>query len=65
MLKDDHEHRKGNDRFYGFAVDVIQEIANDRHFTYEIYIVHDGNFGSIKSNGEWDGIVGEILSGVS
>lgn len=64
MLKRDHISRKGNDRFQGFAVDLIDEIARMLDFEYEIYLVHDGNFGSKKSNGEWNGMIGELLAGV-
>ncbi|XP_025087345.1 glutamate receptor ionotropic, kainate 3-like isoform X1 [Pomacea canaliculata] len=63
MLKRDHISRKGNDRFQGFAVDLIDEIARMLDFEYEIYLVHDGNFGSKKSNGEWNGMIGELLAG--
>lgn len=65
MLKTDHEDLIGNDKYYGFAVDLIDVISQVLGFTYEIIIVHDGKFGSKLTNGEWDGIVGEILSGVS
>ncbi|ELT90213.1 hypothetical protein CAPTEDRAFT_92293 [Capitella teleta] len=63
MLKTDHEDLIGNDKYYGFAVDLIDVISQVLGFTYEIIIVHDGKFGSKLTNGEWDGIVGEILSG--
>ena len=65
MYKRDHKVRQGNDRFEGFAVDLIQEVATMLKFDYEIYLVHDGNFGSKRSDGSWNGMIGELLQGVS
>lgn len=64
MLRRDHISRKGNDRFMGFAVDLIEEVAEMLDFKYEIYLVNDGKFGSRLPNGEWNGMIGELLSGV-
>lgn len=57
--------RKGNDRFQGFAVDLIHEVAKMLGFQYEIHLVADGNFGSKQEDGEWNGMIGELLAGVS
>ena len=64
MLTSDHENKTGNDRFEGYCVDLLSEVANLLKFEYDIYIVHDGNFGSITENGEWNGLIGELLVGV-
>jgi len=64
MHKRDYMLRHGNDRFEGYAVDLIKEVAGMLSFDYEIYLVHDGNFGTKGSNGEWNGMIGELLSGV-
>lgn len=48
----------------GFAVDLIEEVAGMLDFKYEIYLVNDGKFGSRLPNGEWNGMIGELLSGV-
>lgn len=55
-----------NDRYAGFVRDFMDEIAKLNNFTYELYIVpgnHHGQHNHIT--GKWDGIVGEILNGVS
>ena len=64
MLKRDAHLRTGNDRFEGFAVDLLQRVADMLHFDFEIYLVHDGKFGSRLENGEWNGLIGELLAGV-
>lgn len=63
MMKRDWINRNGNDRFQGFAVDLIELVAKKLKFDYEIYLVHDGNFGSRQPNGEWNGMIGELLAG--
>lgn len=65
MYKHDYKDRKGNDRFEGFASDLIHDIATMLNFQYELYLVHDGKFGSERSDGSWDGLVGELLGEVS
>ncbi|XP_059157771.1 glutamate receptor 3-like, partial [Physella acuta] len=63
MLKRDHMLKRGNDRFEGFAVDLIEEVAKMLEFDYDIYLVNDGKFGSKMPNGEWNGMIGELLAG--
>jgi len=43
MLSRDYENKKGNDRFEGYSVDLIDEVAKMLDFKYEIYLVHDKN----------------------
>ncbi|XP_042214058.1 glutamate receptor ionotropic, kainate 2-like isoform X3 [Homarus americanus] len=62
MLKDDHEQRKGNDKFEGFCFDLIHEISLLRGFNYTFKKVEDDSYGSKnRETGEWDGIVRELL----
>ena len=65
MKKRDHMLRRGNDKFEGFAVDLIEEVAQMLGFDFEIYLVNDGKFGSKLPSGEWNGMIGELLAGVS
>lgn len=64
MYKRDHKVRAGNDRFEGFAIELIKEVAAMLEFDYEIYLVHDGKFGSKLPDNSWNGMIGELLSGV-
>ncbi|KAK3099144.1 hypothetical protein FSP39_000121, partial [Pinctada imbricata] len=63
MLKSGHENRTGNDKYEGYCVDLLSEVANKLNFKYQIYLVHDRKFGSRQKNGEWNGIIGELLVG--
>lgn len=33
------------------------------NFTYELYLVEDGKFGSVDENGNWDGMIGDLVLG--
>lgn len=62
MLKETSEQLQGNDRFEGFCIDLIDEIAKLRGFNYTFKEVSDGNYGSRnRETGEWNGIVRELL----
>jgi hypothetical protein len=64
MLSRDYENKKGNDRFEGYSVDLIDEVAKMLDFKYEIYLVHDGLFGTKNPDGRWNGMIGELRIGV-
>jgi len=54
----------GNDRFEGFLIDLIEVIAVELKFQFELYEVPDGNYGGIAADGEWNGMVNELIVGV-
>ncbi|KAA0202952.1 Ionotropic receptor 201, partial [Hyalella azteca] len=47
----------------GFLVDIMNMLSQQMNFTYSIYNVCDGNFGSQLPNGSWTGILREVLEG--
>ena len=66
MLKPDHEQREGNDRFEGFLVDLMYGIADRLKFDFTLYESPDGNYGSRNAEtGEWNGMIKELIVGVS
>ena len=49
---------EGNDRFEGFCVDLLEQIADLVGFNYVIELVGDENYGALNlSTGEWNGLV--------
>lgn len=62
---DDAENRTGNDRFEGYSVDLIKEIADLLEFKYTIKLVEDGVYGKRNERGEWNGMIRELIEGVS
>ena len=63
MVKSHSLH--GNARFEGFSIDMLEHLSIDLGFTYELYLVNDSAFGEKQENGYWNGVVGDILAGVS
>ncbi|XP_069560552.1 glutamate receptor ionotropic, NMDA 3A [Brachyistius frenatus] len=47
---------------YGYCIDLLEKLAEDMGFTFDLYIVGDGKYGGFK-NGRWTGLVGDLLSG--
>jgi len=64
MKKENEEGLFGNDRFEGFCVDLLKEIAGEVGFKYSFYIVPDLTYGSPEKTG-WTGMVRELIDHVS
>lgn len=65
MLKKSDKALVGNDRFEGFCIDLLKELANILGFTYEIRLVPDGKYGSQDEKGQWNGMIKELIEHVS
>lgn len=65
MLKKSDKALVGNDRFEGFCIDLLKELAGILGFTYEIRLVPDGKYGSQDEKGQWNGIIRELIEHVS
>jgi hypothetical protein len=62
MQKESWTTLSGNDRYEGFAIDVIQQISEILGFNYTLQVESD--YGSEK-NGKWSGMLGKIIADVS
>uniref|UniRef100_A0A3Q2FM33 Glutamate receptor, ionotropic, kainate 4 n=1 Tax=Cyprinodon variegatus TaxID=28743 RepID=A0A3Q2FM33_CYPVA len=62
MLRPNHQELEGNDRYEGFCVDMLKELADILKFKYRIRLVGDGVYGVPGANGTWTGMVGELIS---
>ncbi|KTF87890.1 hypothetical protein cypCar_00001640, partial [Cyprinus carpio] len=67
------ERAQGNNSFlppdfskccYGYCIDLLEKLAEDMNFEFDLYIVGDGKYGAVKG-GQWTGLVGDLLSGVA
>jgi ionotropic kainate glutamate receptor 4 len=65
MLKNDSNKLDGNDKFQGFCIDLLEEIAEICKINYTIYLVSDGKYGVPNENGQWNGLVKELIEEVS
>lgn len=64
MLRPNHQEMEGNERYEGFCVDMLKELADILKFKYCINLVGDGVYGVSGTNGTWTGMVGELISRV-
>uniref|UniRef100_A0A8C2KVP7 Glutamate receptor n=1 Tax=Cyprinus carpio TaxID=7962 RepID=A0A8C2KVP7_CYPCA len=62
MLRANHHQHEGNERYEGFCVDMLKELADILKFKYRIRLVGDGVYGVSGTNGTWTGMVGELIS---
>lgn len=63
MLKESAKFLTGNERFEGYCVDLLQELSKALGFSYEIRLAPDGAYGLKSDNGDWDGMIGEVVRG--
>lgn len=49
----------------GFCMDLLSEIAKKLGFKYKVQLVKDGSYGRQDESGNWNGMIGEVVRGVS
>ncbi|EDW88912.1 glutamate receptor ionotropic, kainate 2 [Drosophila yakuba] len=55
-------HFEGNERFEGYAVDLIYLLAQECKFDFNFEPVRDNKYGSYDANtDEWDGIIRQLI----
>ncbi|KAJ8723326.1 hypothetical protein PYW08_003238 [Mythimna loreyi] len=64
MLKESSKKLEGNDRYEGFGIEVIEELAKINEFNYTFDIQEDGVYGSYnKKTKTWNGMMEKIMDG--
>lgn len=65
-FNDHHEH-PGNTKLhccYGVMIDILLLIQKETGFTFDLYIVRDGKFGSVdKTTNQMNGMIGDVARG--
>lgn len=49
----------------GFCMDLLSEIAKKLGLKYRVQMVRDGAYGRQDESGHWNGMIGEVVRGVS
>lgn len=66
MHTDSETSLTGNARYEGFAIDLIHELSKIEKFNYTFIIREDKSNGSKnETTGKWDGMIGDVIDGVS
>jgi len=66
MLKESSSLRTGNDRYEGFAIDLIREMSLILGFNYTFEVQAENVYGSFNNiTKKWNGMLGKIIADVS
>lgn len=63
MLKKNHEQLEGKEKFEGFLIDLLSETLNRLSITWDAYMVT--SFGMPDAEGNWGGLMKEVIDGVT
>ena len=63
MLRDSADKKDGNEQFEGYGIDLVEELSKILQFKYTFQLVKDKAYGVKDKNGEWNGMIGEVLRG--
>lgn len=65
MLKESTNKLEGNDRYEGFGIELIEELAIMNEFNYTFEIQEDGVYGKYNPDtGSWTGMMEKVMDGV-
>ncbi|TMS03609.1 Glutamate receptor ionotropic, delta-2, partial [Larimichthys crocea] len=51
-------------KYQGYSIDVLDALSNYLGFKYEIYVAPDHKYGSLQPDGQWNGLMGELVLSV-
>ncbi|XP_017114553.1 uncharacterized protein LOC108137406 [Drosophila elegans] len=55
--------RSGSPIWEGYCVDFIMRLSQKLNFEYEIVAPNQGHMGEVNEQGQWDGVVGDLVRG--
>ena len=64
MIHPQFVNHTGNERYTGFVADLMRELSTIVGLHYRIHEVKDKSYGTRRSDGSWDGMIGEVTRGV-
>ena len=54
-----------NDDYQGLCIDLMDKLGEMMGFSYRLRLVEDGNYGGQDEDGNWLGLVGDLVNQVS
>nr|XP_037875496.1 glutamate receptor ionotropic, kainate 2 isoform X2 [Bombyx mori] len=65
MLKESSKRLEGNERYEGFGIELIEELAKMNEFNYTFELQTDGVYGSFDTTTkQWNGMMKKIMDGI-
>ena len=58
-------HENGTVQFYGYCIDMLQNIQKILNFEYSLYESPDAEYGKMDDNMNWNGMIRELIEKVS
>ena len=55
----------GKDDYQGLCIDLMDKLSEMLGFSYRLKLVEDGNYGGQDEDGNWLGLVGDLVNQVS
>lgn len=49
----------------GYCIDLLSMLSKKLNFKYKLHLVKDNRYGLMDASGNWSGMIGEIIRGVS
>ena len=51
----------GSHIYEGYIVDLMEKITHMLGIEHRLFPVHDGRYGNKRSDGTWNGVIGEVM----
>jgi len=66
LQSDPYLMKKHDGTYYGYCVDLLDLLTKALKipFNYELRLVRDGKYGAREPNGNWNGMIGELIEEV-
>ncbi|XP_062316588.1 glutamate receptor U1 [Osmerus eperlanus] len=62
IKQDPYTMSKGS-QLEGYCMDLLSELSKKLGFKYSVHLVKDNNYGRQDDNGDWNGMIGEVVRG--
>ncbi|XP_044301252.1 probable glutamate receptor [Varanus komodoensis] len=60
ILEDPYVMARGTE-LEGYCIDLLEKLSLMLHFKYKVGVVKDGKYGALGPNGNWSGMIGEVV----
>lgn len=67
LFRQFHSNKTSVQRYccFGISVTILKQLSNDLNLQFDLYIAADGKYGVLQNDGNWNGVVQDIVSGAA